>query len=161
MKAYKILSVIIIVIVTLPLIGMGMHIYEDYKEFKSCRNLREYKRYSKKQKKLYPNIFQNKALEIYTVKKREMIKKAQTELFNCTTIEQYSEFIKKYESYYEDESEIQNLINEAFYRLYPLEVKEYRGKGIFQYTDIMPWLRRIDEFSIRHPSAEKLKDYKE
>lgn len=157
MKAYKTLSVVIIIVVTIPLMLIGIHIYEDYKEFKSCRSLIDYKRYIRKQRSIYPNIFLKKALEIYSVKKEEMIKMAQIELSDCTTIAEYNEFINKYEPYYDNESEIQNLINEAFYKLRPLESKSI-GDDLW-YVDTSDWLRRVRKFSEKHPSAKKVMDY--
>lgn len=164
MKAYKVLSIIVIIIAVIPIVVIGIHIYGDYKEFKSCKDIRDYKYYINKQRYvykwnnkvlLYPNVFQNKAIEIYSSMRKEIIKDAQKNLNKCKTITQYDEFIKKYECYYDDEEEIRNLINKAFYELRPLEATEENFWGDTDYE----WEYRIWSFSKKHPKAKKILEY--
>lgn len=156
MKAYKLLSIIIIIVASIPVWIVGLKIHGDYKELRSCKSINDYENYIRKQRYickwnnkilLYPNIFQNRAIKIYSSKQKEMINIAKKDFEICNTVTQYNEFINKYERYYDNEAEIQSLINKAFYELRSLKTV---GDSSW-YIDNTDWIR----FSEKHSNAKK------
>ena len=77
-----------------------------------------------------------------------MINIAKKDFEICNTVTQYNEFINKYERYYDNEAEIQSLINKAFYELRSLKTA---GDSSW-YIDNTDWIR----FSEKHPNAKNI-----
>lgn len=157
MKAYKLLSIIMIIVASIPVWIVGLKIHGDYKELRSCKSINDCENYIRKQRYickwnnkvlLYPNIFQNRAIKIHSSKKKEMINIAKKDFEICNTVTQYNEFINKYERYYDNEAEIQSLINKAFYELRSLKTV---GNS-YWYIDDTDWIL----FSKKHSNAKKI-----
>ena len=87
-------------------------------------------------------------IKIYSSKQKEMINIAKKDFEICNTVTQYNEFINKYERYYDNEAEIQSLINKAFYELRSLKTV---GDSSW-YIDNTDWIR----FSEKHPNAKNI-----